>query len=272
MKSKLYKFLFPLITLGLAFGTYWVAYPNDLFLPITPFKNPSKYIIEKQFSSFKILSKDHVNSDLSRLLKNPNMFLEDSGSWIKNNKKRTVAIAEVGTSKFFIKRYNIQNFWDYVSKCPFRSSKAFRSFYYSTQFEAKQISTPQPIALFEKRFGFLWTTTYIIYEWMDGITLHEALKTSLLEEHEKIDIFLQLRCHFKTMYHNKWVHRDLTLQNLFIMEGKLYLLDLDDLHSYAFNNIFFRNKFKKKHLLFLNSNLSHYDMQIEDPFLVTLIN
>lgn len=272
MKSKLNKFFFPLLLLGFAFGIYRFTYPNDLFLSISPFKNSSKYIIEKHFSSLKILSKDYVNPDLARLLKNPNKFLEESGSCIKNSKKRTISIAEVGNSKFFLKRYNIQNFWDYLSKCPFRSSKAFRSFYYSTQLEAKQINTPKPIALLEKRFGFLWTTTYIIYEWMDGITLEEALKNSLLEEEEKINIFLQLKSHFKTMYENKWVHRDLNLHNLFIIEGKLYVLDLDDLHSYAYNNVIFRNKFKKKHQLFLNSNLSHYNIELKDPFFVTLIN
>lgn len=266
MKNKFITGLLALLLFGTAFGIYRVVYPNDFFLSMKTFKNNDKYLFKKTFSHLKIQSKEHVNPDLHALLSNPDHYLKDPKTWLKNNKKRTVATPTIGKSKFFIKRYNIKDGFDYFRKCPFRSSKAFRSLYYAQKFKEKGLLTPQPIALYEKRIGFLWTSTYLVFEYIEGKTLEDHFQNSNISHEEKEKIVHKLGSHLETFYQNKWVHRDLTLRNLFIRENQIFILDLDDLHSYAFCNVFFKKKYKKKHTEHLSTELFQNQLKLPKFF------
>jgi len=117
---------------------------------------------------YQILSKEHLTPDLEVLLSEPDFFLEDPQGWLKNNVKRTVSVVQLGESTYFIKRYNFKSLFDYLSKCPFRSSKAFRSFSYAHEFNQAGLQTPKPLALFEKTNWFFVDFNLPYFEFKKG--------------------------------------------------------------------------------------------------------
>ncbi len=262
MKHKSIKILFStFLLLGISFCVYRIVYPNDFFLSDKPFKKSPKYLVEKSLTHYQIISKEHLTPDLEVLLSEPDFFLEDPQGWIKNNVKRTVSVVQLGESTYFIKRYNFKSLFDYLTKCSFRSSKAYRSFSYAHEFNKAGLRTPKPLALFEKRIGFLWTSTYLIFEYKEGETLEAHFLKERISLEKKEALMKELSEYMVTFYQNKWVHRDFTFRNIWVFEDQLFFLDLDDMHSYAFNNYFFRKKFRRKHL----NNLAHeFSIPVED--------
>lgn len=251
---------------GLTFGLYRTVYPNDFFLSTQEFKKNPDYDFKKNFSSLQITLKEGINPDLEKLLARPDQFLKDPQGWIKNNQKRTISVVQFDNSTYFIKRYNVKNLFDYISKCPFRSSKAFRSFLYAHKFDQAGLKTPKPIAVLEKRVAFLWTSTYLIFDYQKGETLETLLKERGLSLKDKWALLQKVTHHLETFYQQRWVHRDLTLRNIFISQNELYFLDLDDVHSYAFNNYFFRKKFDKKHIQNLSNEFKIPPTEVKKVF------
>lgn len=240
------KFFFSLALLPVAAILYRLTCPNDFFISDRLFKENPIYSVEKNFRSYKIIDKSRSSHDLEGLLTDLDFFFDRWPDTIfKDNKKRSAMIAKVGNTRFFIKRYKYKNLLDYITKCSFRSSKAFRSFYYAKEFENAGLKTPRPIALYEKRIGFLWTNTYLVFECVEYETIENVFKQSTKKQQEQL--LKKLYTSLAVFYKNKWVHRDLCLRNLMLEEGELVFLDLDDMHAYAFNNLFFKRKFKQKH-------------------------
>ncbi len=250
----------------LFFGYLWI-YPNDFFLSDKIFRQAKDYQVKSDFFSYKVYFLPEKTVDLENLIESIDEALKEEAGWFKNNAKRTVSIIQKGQSIFFVKRYNSKSFFDYCSKCPFRSSKAFRSFYYAYFFKQKKLPTPEPIAIVEKRIGFLWTTCYLISKKIEGQSLEELTLETLSGSQSKL-IKTQLHHLLNQLYDNKWLHRDLTLGNIFLCKDKLFFLDLDDVHSYAFNNHFFRKKFLTKHQKRLNRSLKHLKTFQETTFFV----
>lgn len=264
--NKALKVLFSLSFIGLVFASYLWIYPNDFFLSDKPFQRAPNYQVEKTFFSYKVFFLPEKTPDLEDLINHLDEALKDESGWFKNNSKRTVSIIQKNNSSFFVKRYNSKNFLDYCSKCPFRSSKAFRSFFYAYYFKQQGLPTPEPIALVEKRVGFFWTKCYLISKKIEGQSLDELLEKPSLPFDPSL-IQAQLTRHLTKLYENQWIHRDLTLRNIFFYQGKLYFLDLDDIHSYAFKNYFFKKKFFEKHQKRLNETFNNFKTQKETLFL-----
>ncbi|MCH9634068.1 MAG: hypothetical protein S4CHLAM7_08060 [Chlamydiae bacterium] len=255
--KKSTKFLLLSVLFGVCFSVYRIIYPNDFFMPHAPLKNNPDLFFKKTFKQLLVISKSDLSPDLEVLICDPDSFLEDSEGWIKNNSKRTVSIVDVGESVYFIKRYNTKNLYDYVTKCPFRSSKAFRSFFYAQLFTKEGLLTPKPLALIEKRIGIFWTSTYLIFEYKKGTTLEAFFSSNSIRLEKKLAAVKKLSDHLKILHKQRWVHRDLALRNLFVIDDNIFFLDLDDMHSYAFNNYFFNKKFNRKHLSKIQDELSH---------------
>lgn len=256
-----------ILFLVISLGTLAIVsiYPHDFFLSDQVFKKDSRYEVKHTFFQYNIFFKPEKNQDLISLIPHLDQELLNEKGWFKNNKKRTVSLIPYGDSSFFVKRYNYSNLIDYCSKIPFCSSQAFRSFYYGFHLKKNNVNTPQPIALIEKRIGFFWTKSYIIFKKIEGKSLEELIK----EKSENADLLnseknaKDLAHLFTVLKKNKWIHRDLTFRNIFYANEELYFLDLDEMHSYFFDNIYYRKKFEKKHVkkMIKDAENSHLNLQ-----------
>lgn len=245
MFGRIFKVAF-LICISFIF--YLIIYPNDFFLSHKPFKKREAYHFEKCFNHFIIYDINKVNLTLSHLIKHPEEYLKEEMSFIKNNKKRTIAKLNLEGKKIIIKRYNFTSWFDWITKCPFRSSKAYRYWYYAHLFKDKGIDTVNPIAVIEKRIGPLWIHTYLIMEYHEGKTLNELKEKNLLNSKKSTIIAEQLQNTLQTFNELNWLHPDFKDKNILVTDQVVAILDLDELHAYTFNNHFYKKKSKRKHL------------------------
>lgn len=232
-----------LLTLLICVG-YYSIFPNDFFL------SKKEYLIDKErFNSYKTTSftvlydKTRLAEELLPLISSPDSFFDEPLSFIKNNCKRTVVKIIVGPSKLVIKRYNYKNWFDWITKCPFRSSKAYRAWYYMNELKRKGVFTTTPIAIIEKRIGPFWLETYLVTEYLEGTSLNQNGTAAISET-----IYKELLNVLAIFFKNKWLHRDFIASNMILQNDKIAIIDLDEMHSYAFQNSYFRKKFLKKHI------------------------
>ncbi len=218
------------------------VYTYDFFLPKAPYKKDPSFVYRKTFSELLIYSAQENGPALSSLLQNPDLPFSHNRDKqrLRHDRKRSIAILQADDHKWMIKRHHNKGLWDWITKCPFRSSKAYRAWHYGIQFKELGIPTPEPIAVLEKRIGFVWTKSYFISKYVEeGSPLRE----------ENPEVIEELLRFLKVLYLHHYVHRDFNRRNLLIKNGLPIFIDLDDVHRYCFRNYFFRKKFYRKHLL-----------------------
>ncbi len=235
-----------LVTYLLALSVYFIAFPNDFFLPKRPFiSNKDRFCYKQSFSRFTLFDKTLTSPKLLEIIDNPDQYLLEPKHIIKDNEKRTIAKLTIDSTSIILKRYNYSGIYDWITKCPFRTSKAYRAWYYQHELKKNGIETAKPIAIIEKRWGPLWRQTYLISEYIEGKTLDEKLLQSGEIIQKKVS--KQIVEILNVFYKLKWLHRDLVGRNIIIKGETLAIIDLDEMHSYAFNNRIFKSKFHKKH-------------------------
>lgn len=226
---------------------YLHFFPNDFFLSKKKFvKDSSQFKYSHTFSHFSIYNKHRSNSQLAELIENPDVFFfHPSTQIIKSNHKRTVALVELDHRKFILKRYNYKNLFDWITKCPFRSSKAYRAWYYMHLLRKEGIQTATPVAIIEKRIGPVWLQTYLVAEYIEGSTLNQILNQLDKENSQLINDKILQAIHI--FYANNWLHRDFVARNIIVDKDQVSIIDLDEMHSYFFKNKRFNSKFYQKH-------------------------
>ncbi len=240
------KFSLTLVSLALVIATYLFLFPNDFFLPKSKFiNNQSTYTYQRSFRRQTLFNKTLVSKQLLDIIKSPDSYFNKKNTIIKDNDKRTIAKLVVGSETVILKRYNIEGIYDWITKCPFRSSKAYRAWYYQHLLLDQGVSTAEPIAIIEKRWGPFWLQTYIVSKYIEGEPL--GIKQNKLDPLIDKAICKQLVKYLNVFYHSRLLHRDLVARNIIISGDTVAIIDLDEMHSYAFNNRIFKNKFFQKH-------------------------
>lgn len=242
MKKLLYSFT----AFFLIVATYLIAFPNDFFLSKNEFtQNKDLYCYEQSFNKFTLFNKTLATSQLLDIIKSPDSYLNKKKNIIKDNEKRTIAKLEVDFGTIILKRYNFKGVYDWITKCPFRSSKAYRAWYYQHKLLKHGVATTKPIAIIEKRWGPFWLQTYTISEYIEGKPL--SSEQDQLNHLSYKPICKQLIKYLNVFYHLKLLHRDLVARNIIINGENIAIIDLDEMHSYTFNNKIFKKKFVNKH-------------------------
>lgn len=266
MKSFTKKILAPFFAFSLIFICYLILFPNDFFLPKSEFINSPHFDYSHNVTRLIIYDKRKVSSGILALIKEPDKYLSASDNVLKDNHKRTITRLTIDSKDVFIKRFNYKNLYDWVTKCPFRSSKAYRSWFYAYELKKREIGTIDPIAIIEKRIGPFWTNTYLITEYVEGETLGCNFQSSNNLSHKSLSE--KLTHILDVFYKLKWLHRDFIGQNILVTQDGVAIIDLDEMHSYAFNNSIFRKKFFGKHLAKLLKNIPP-SSPFPDIFLMT---
>lgn len=155
-------------------------------------------------------------------------YIDKADFFFKNSPgdTTTVAVVNFNEQHFVIKRYNSRSFWHRL-KLQFRKSHGFRSFKFASLLPQFDIQTVKPIAVIQKKIGFIKTKSYFISRYEKGISGCKFFSdTSITKSEwpETIDAILNIT---KKLKANGIYHGDYHFGNFVIVENKPMLLDFD---------------------------------------------
>ncbi|MFW5450647.1 MAG: lipopolysaccharide kinase InaA family protein [Methylophagaceae bacterium] len=168
--------------------------------------------------------------------------LVSNGQILKAGNSSTVAHVSYAGQELVIKRYNIKNFWHFLSRC-YRPSRAAVSWRNGNLLQLLGVATPRPLGFIENRFGLFRKTAYLICERSSGQELTSVFRDRAPLENE----LSQLRDIFEIFKEYKISHGDMKATNLLLTkDGKIELLDLDTMQEHkcsrSFNSAFDKDK------------------------------
>lgn len=231
----------------LALLTYKMAglfslYPNDWFLD----QKVSSAYYQKKTKNYRFICQHDEIETFKPYLEDFSIIFGSAATLLKKHEARPVYILNIRDRKFFLKSYNVRNFFHWAQRYPLRSSHAFRSWHYGLKLLELGIPTPKPLALYEQKIGPFWKKSIIITEYLENSkTLQDVLEKNITEN--SLELFEQIQNQLNLLKKAHLIHADYGLRNLLLSQDTLYLIDLDDVHYYHFRNHFFYKRFKKKH-------------------------
>lgn len=232
------------------------AYPNDWFLDEKLYQKDSTCHCEKKWSHRFICNTEFLE-DFSPYSNDFEPLAKNSISILRNLKTRTVFLISVRDKKYVLKRYNVCGLFNFFQRAPLRSSLAYRSWHYGRELLKLGVATPQPVALFEKRMGPIWTTNYVITEYIQGTRLLDELEYSPPSD-KTLKVLKKVKSDLLTLKQSRMIHSDYGFRNLLIDDDVPYLIDLDDLHRYQSVNSFFLKRFNRKHFDQIDGELKSF--------------
>ncbi len=171
----------------------------------------------------------YYGEDLQNIFDAPDSYLHpDRGIVLQNNFKSTIGILSTAIGKIVIKRHNFKSRWQQFKRL-FRKTKSRNSWNYSIILKENGIYVPSPIACLEKCYGPFKGMSYFLYEYVEGIQGEEyfrqiaaspvQIRSAMTEILDIIDRITNLRL----------IHGDIRLANFLFSDGKIYLIDFDDM-------------------------------------------
>lgn len=197
-------------------------YPSNQNLFVTN----NEFICKKTWHSFWVCNRAYDTSAMRMLLEDPETIIEGPAAKVLKSCATTSVIQiTINERILVVKRYNIKGFWHGLKRA-FRSTRASISWRSAHLFNAAKIQTPKPVAILEKRFGPLRSTSYFISEYVRGTSLQtffaesNSLEEKMFVGDKMIDVFNKLD-DIKTS------HGDFKSTNILLVGSQPVLLDLD---------------------------------------------
>lgn len=223
------------------------------------FLHDENFIIGKKFHHFSICLRTRFSPTVRKLLQNPDDFLDNtSGPFFKSDlgDTTTIGVVNVDGVRIVVKRYNVKSWWHFLKKC-WRKSRAFHSWQSAFYLKQNAIDTIGPIAVVEKRFGFLRGKSYFISEYVEAVRGCDYFGEQAVPNAEWHLVIEQIIAIIQKLYRANIRHHDFQYGNMLIVGDKVLLLDLDHMKVYRKNSWFFRRAFRKDiahFFAFLQSN------------------
>lgn len=188
-----------------------------------------KLVRLKAWNKLFLCDRDYYSPAMQSFLREPDRYLL-KGETLKQGITTTVVKINIDNQDFVVKRYNLKSFLFWLNICllPTRASICWNN---AQLLLKNHLHTPKPVAIIEKRFGFLRRSSYYITRFVSGVTADkyfceesDAKKRSLVVR-KLANVFLTLR-------QLAIRHGDAKATNFIISESDIYLLDLDAMRNY----------------------------------------
>lgn len=150
---------------------------------------------------------------------------------LKNGNTCTVGKVRVQENEIVIKRYNIKNCWHALRRClqPTRAAISWRNAHY---LQMAGVQTPTPIALIEKRFGFLRGRAYFIADYVNGPGLDDYINQKKQHGQDWKTLAADVILLLADLYSLQLWHGDLKASNILVVNDKPILIDLDSMKQF----------------------------------------
>jgi heptose I phosphotransferase len=166
-------------------------------------------------------SKALVSSSVLELLQDLDGAIKN-GKVIKQEQGHHIVSLDLDGKRIFIKRYQVKSAWHLVRKI-FSQSRAFNSWIAIHWLRAVNISTVEPILIYEKLNFFTSLDAYLITSEIKGEILSDVCKENMKDAL----IVARINSLFKRL---KWIgfnHGDAKTSNFFLDKDNLIVFDLD---------------------------------------------
>lgn len=196
------------------------------------FRNCSDVEVERSFRHFQAIARRHDTARLRELLADPEAgFRAPDAHYLKQGNTSTVASMQLGECEVVVKRYNIKSFWHGVSRA-WRASRAAASWSNAHRLKMYGIATAEPLALLERRWGWLRRQAYFITAQVDAPDALQFFADPQITATQKRQAARQMARLLHKLGSLHIVHGDMKATNIKVLpDGRPLLLDLDAMHE-----------------------------------------
>ena len=200
------------------------------------FRKSSKTVCKKTFTSLTLCKREHYTPAMEAFLNDPEgAFDSPETIMLKNGNSTTVVRLRVDDLDLVVKRYNAKN--------PLRGFRhAFKKSYADRSWRSihfllrNRVATAKPIAMKEMRFGIFRRRSYLICEYIDGISALDYFKNPGFEDTEKL--IRKVVTVLKKLELLMVRHGDMKASNIIIHQKTPYVIDLDSMVIHKFRFLF----------------------------------
>jgi tRNA A-37 threonylcarbamoyl transferase component Bud32 len=194
------------------------------------FRSSTALQAKQTFDSYYVYDKAYESLFLQKLLAEPEaIFQQLDTRLLKIGNTCTVALANADDKLYVIKRYNIKNKWHGIKRA-LQKSRAAICWHNAQCLTSWRIPTARPVAMLEKRIGYLRREAYYICEYLPGISLEDYCINANRTLQELTQIAQKIKEFFTIFQNIQASHGDMKANNILVVGSKLFLIDLDAMH------------------------------------------
>lgn len=194
---------------------------------------------------------DDVSKDFAKTLSQPEILIAQ-GELIKDDKSTTVVRFEWQGQRYILKRFNARSVGHTIKRA-LRQTRASVCWYMSNAFSSAGVNVAQPIAMLEKRIGFLKGTSYFISANVEGEEILHWLPQQ--SEHIQYEVQQKIRELFAIFATNQLTHGDMKATNLLWSHQEVVVIDLDVATQHRTSFLFARAHARDKRRFCRNGEL-----------------
>ena len=150
---------------------------------------------------------------------------------LKNGRSCRVAKLKIAGQLIVIKHYRRKSFWHGFTRL-WRPSRAARCWYYAHLLEMHGIATPKPLAIIEKRWGWLRRDAYFISAFYPAPSLWDYMTSQKIDAPSWEKLQKSWQELEQRLVDAKLEHGDNKAHNFLVSEHELILLDLDSMRQH----------------------------------------
>jgi tRNA A-37 threonylcarbamoyl transferase component Bud32 len=191
---------------------------------------------QQDFNQLLLANRGVALSSIKEFFSQPDNWLDES-TLIKDGDTTTVALVVLQNVPLVLKRYNMVSVWHRLKRS-IQPSRAMRCWHNALRLRALGIHTPKPVAVFERRWGPLRGTAYLLTDYIVGtrVSRYLAANPELEQTNKIVRAFKQL---FTQLLKANICHGDTKADNfIWTDQQQLWAVDLDGMRYIANNKVF----------------------------------
>lgn len=155
-------------------------------------------------------------------------FKNKSVEILKHDISSTVINLLSGTKKFVIRRDNFKNIFKAIKRI-FSKSRSRKLWEKGNRLNQHGFRSLEPLALIEDYVFFIKNRSYIIYEYLEGVTFKEYFSNPELSRLERDRISGKLVEAIESWHATGVTHGDPKAGNVLVNDGEIYFIDVEDI-------------------------------------------
>ena len=163
--------------------------------------------------------------------------LMDEGKILKNGNTCYVSHLTWNERDIVVKRYNHKGIIHSL-RHTIKRSRARRCWLNGHRLGIYNIATPKPLAFFEQHRGFLVWKSYLMTEYIEGLSLYNYMRDENISREKRKAAVQQVKSLLDELAGYHITHGDLKHTNILITENGPVLTDLDSMQFHKFDFIF----------------------------------
>ncbi|MHC5076629.1 MAG: lipopolysaccharide kinase InaA family protein [Planctomycetota bacterium] len=161
----------------------------------------------------------------------------DEGEILKDGNSCFVSRFKLEGNDVVVKRYNYKGFFHSL-RHTLKGSRAKKCWLNGLRLMILKVETPRPFAYFEKRLGPFLQQSYLVTEYVDGISLYDYLRESDINEEQRKTMIKKVEELLDRLSKHQITHGDLKHTNLLVTNKGPVLTDLDGMRTHLYKWIY----------------------------------